>query len=94
MSWHGRIGGRPIDGTEPLAICSMLFRSPSSRKAVKVSLAPELPLAATDSRRDVGHVRLEIVLRSLPLPCGHAAEQDDQTDLAQDQLTWLREQLN
>lgn len=50
-------------------------------------LLDALPLAATDSRRDVGHVRLEIVLQSPPLPRGHAAEQDEQTDVAQDRLT-------
>jgi hypothetical protein len=69
------------------AIGSMLFRSPSSRSLRRYVVYPELPLDATDSRRDVGYVRFEVPIQFFQVACLLYAKPDDKIDLAQDQLT-------
>ena len=78
---------RLIDGAQPLGHRLDALPLTVEQKAAKVRLTPELPLAAADARRDVGHVRLEIPLQLLQDSCLHDAKSEEKTDLPQDQLT-------
>jgi len=77
---------RLIDGGQPLGHRLDALLLAIEQKAAKVRHAPERPLPATDARRDVGHVPLEIPLQFFQLACLHAAKPEEDTGLAQDPL--------
>ena len=78
---------RLIDGAQSLGHRLDALPLTVEQEAAKVRHTPELPLAAADARRDVGHVRLEIPLQLLQSSYLHAAKSEEKNDLAQDQLT-------
>ena len=77
---------RPVDGAQPLGHRLDALPLTVEQKTTKVRYAPELPLAATDTRRDVGHIRFEIRFEFLQVSCLHAPDSEDEIDLAQDRL--------
>ena len=77
---------RSVDGTQSLGHRLNALPLTVEQKPAQIRHAPELPLAATEARRDVGHVRFEVLLQFLQISCLHAPDSEVETDLAQDRL--------
>ena len=77
---------RSVEGTQSLGHRLNALPLTVEQKPAQIRYAPELPLAATEARRDVGHVRLEVLLQFLQISCLHAPDSEVETDLAEDRL--------